>query len=219
MPGPFDSVAYNYSFCHLTQPDNEIRILTLYAGLSSHPIRCTLQSRRLTTDTESNETHYEALSYSWGTDRASRSIEILDNQIRSAQPIHLMVRPNLHSALDQLRYRDRPRDLWVDAICINQEDNQEKNLQVPLIPKIYSGAASVCVWLGPTTQDSRLARSFISRLLNLDDTDRTIVDERIKEEWPALASLMKREWFSRRWYVDNKPERHPSFTSHISVFL
>ena len=218
-PRPLDSVAYNYNFCTLTQPDKEIRILTLYPGLPNQPIKCELQSRRLITDTESNETHYEALSYSWGADRALQNIEILHSLSRSAQPIHFMVRPNLYSALEQLRYPDRSRELWVDAICINQEDNQEKNLQIPLVPKIYSGAASVCVWLGPISQDSWLARSFIQRLLNLDDTDRTIVDDRTEQEWPALASLMKREWFNRRWCVTTKSQRCSSFMSYVSVLF
>ena len=178
----FDSETYTYNLCPLIQPDNEIRILTLYQGLPQHPIKCILQCRRLTSDTESNETRYEALSYYWGTDLAKESIEILHGQGPSHRPIHLMVRPNLYSALIQLRYQDRPRELWIDAICINQEDIQEKNWQIPLIPRIYSGATSVAVWLGPIPTDSWLARSFIKRLLNLEDTDRTIVDDRTTQE-------------------------------------
>lgn len=201
-------VDYSYEDCPLTNPDNEIRILTLYQGLRTDPVQCKLKSHRLTPLPGSNETRYEALSYFWGSDRDQKSIEILNNQ---AQRTRLMVWPNLHSAMEQLRYRDRPRELWIDAICINQQDNREKNFQVPLMPRIYTGAANVCVWLGTASENSSLALNFIKRVLNLHDTDRAIVDIRTTHEWPALSSLMRRDWFSRRWYVIKRPKPSPSF--------
>ena len=197
-PHPSERSEYSYNFCLLTDPDNEIRILTLHQGLPNDPVTCTLQTRRLTAFPE---TRYEALSYSWGTDRATKSIGILHGEAGYLWSSPFMVRPNLYSALQQLRYEDRPRELWVDAICINQNDNREKNFQVPLMDKIYIGAANVCIWLGTETEDSSLALNFIGRVLNLGDADRAIIDIRTAEEWPALASLMRREWFSRRWYV------------------
>ena len=116
-------------------------------------------------------------------------------------PDPFMVRPNLASALKQLRYRDRPRYLWIDAICINQDDNNERNVQVALMGGIYSGASEVCVWLGDAGDYSDLALSFVSRVVNLDDFDRLVADPRTPHEWTALSDLMKREWFSRRWVV------------------
>ena len=214
-PNPYIIVDYAYQDCPLTDPDNEIRILTLDQGLRTEPVQCKLKTRRFTPFSGSNETRYEALSYFWGNDRDRRSIEIMNNE---GGRTRLMVRPNLYSAMEQLRYRDRPRELWIDAICINQEDNREKNFQVPLIPKIYGGAVNVCVWLGTASENSSLALNFIKRVLNLDDTDRAIVDIRTTHEWPALASLMRREWFSRRWYVNMRPKHKTTFMPHIRVF-
>ena len=63
-PNPYNVVDYSYEDCPLTNPGNEIRILILYHGLRTEPIRCQLKSRRLTLLPGSNETRYEALSHS-----------------------------------------------------------------------------------------------------------------------------------------------------------
>ena len=196
-PIPPNGEEYSYKHCHLADSTNEIRILTLLPGYPSDSILCTLDARHLTTSSNVNATHYEALSYSWGTEDPTCRIEIRRGENR--WPFFFMIRPNLHSALQRLRFPDQPRRLWVDAICINQNDNKEKSSQVPLMPVIYSGAAKVCVWLGEERDKSKLALNFIGRVLNLDDTDRAIADIRTPQEWSALASLMKRDWFSRRW--------------------
>jgi hypothetical protein len=59
------------------------------------------------------------------------------------------VRPNLHSALQRLRsYERRHIYLWVDAICIDQNNNPERSIQVTKMAEIYNRASNVCVWLG-----------------------------------------------------------------------
>ncbi|KAK4444264.1 HET-domain-containing protein [Podospora aff. communis PSN243] len=85
---------------------------------------------------------YAAVSYTWGDDEPSEFI-YLDNQ-------RFSVRPNLWSCLhylgrDALRSRTK---LWVDAICINQNDMVERNSQVRRMDETYSRAAHVSVWLG-----------------------------------------------------------------------
>ena len=142
---------------------------------------------------------YEALSYSWGTGEIDRHIKIC---VGSSKPYTFGVRSNLFAALKQLRLFE-PRPLWIDAICINQNNHDEKNAQVPKMPKIYSGAQNVCVWLGDEDEDqgSRLAINYIRRALNLDDFDRLVADSRTPQEWQALASVMTKPWFSRRWVI------------------
>ena len=189
---------YNYSSCRLTKP-NHIRVLTVRQGFTNDLIECTLTTRPLAIP-EASVDHvlpYEALSYHWGSEEASFKIKIYTEGFPGTFPI----RPNLHAALNQLRLSDRPRRLWIDAICINQEDSGEKNAQVSLMAEVYSRATSVCVWLGDASEDSNLALNFISRIVNLDDFDRLVVDRRTPQEWAALSSLMRRTWFSRRWVV------------------
>ena len=191
---------YNYSSCRLTKP-NHIRVLTVRQGFTNDLIECTLTTRPLATPEASSLVDhvlpYEALSYHWGSEEASFKIKIYTEGFPGTFPI----RPNLHAALNQLRFSDRPRRLWIDAICINQDDSGEKNAQVSLMAEVYSRATSVCVWLGEASEDSNLALNFISRIVNLDDFDRLVADRRTPQEWAALSSLMRRTWFSRRWVV------------------
>lgn len=191
---------YTYRSCLLTKPKH-IRVLTVRQGFTGDTIECTLTPRPLTSPQYSSPIDqvlpYEALSYHWGNGLASFKIKIYTEGF----PGFFGVRPNLHAALNQLRLPDRPRRLWIDAICINQDDDDEKNAQVSLMADIYSKAQSVCVWLGEASLDSNLALNFISRIVNLDDFDRLVVDRRTPQEWAALSSLMRRAWFSRRWVV------------------
>lgn len=55
---------------------------------------------------------------------------------------------SVDAALRRLRRDSGVRVLWIDAICINQEDNDEKGVQVPLMRQIYQQASQVCVYLG-----------------------------------------------------------------------
>ena len=91
-----------------------------------------------------DEISYEALSYVWGSRFGTESIRCDDK-------LHL-VTPNCQSALRHLRLRDKNRILWVDAICIDQENGaasvEERNSQVALMGEIYKKAARTLCWFG-----------------------------------------------------------------------
>src|SRR5271154_1707381 len=70
---------------------------------------------------------YEAVSWCWGREPLSKSIRIH----REDQAFSFRITPNLELALRSLRRKDRARLLWIDAICINQRDLEERNEQVP----------------------------------------------------------------------------------------
>jgi hypothetical protein len=61
---------------------------------------------------------------------------------------------NLHEALSHLRDRSIERIIWVDAVCINQNDGEEKGQQIQLMAKIYGQASRVLVWLGEAADNS-----------------------------------------------------------------
>ncbi|OBS22634.1 hypothetical protein FPOA_08967 [Fusarium poae] len=82
---------------------------------------------------------YEALSYTWGEEDASVRIHLNGKEF--------LVRPNLAYALAALRVSE-PRVLWVDALCINQQDTTERNHQVGMMGGIFRRAERVLVWLG-----------------------------------------------------------------------
>jgi Heterokaryon incompatibility protein (HET) len=79
---------------------------------------------------KSKESKYEALSYVWGDLKNLVEITLNDRPYRA--------RKNLVAALEHLRYKDKNRVLWIDALCINQENIPEREAQVQLVAKIYS---------------------------------------------------------------------------------
>lgn len=84
---------------------------------------------------------YEALSYRWGAVDFNAEIEL------EGQPFRIT--HNLEEALRHLRDETNERTIWVDAICINQYDTEERNHQVTLMKKIYTQCTTDLAWLGP----------------------------------------------------------------------
>ncbi|OQO10976.1 hypothetical protein B0A48_05231 [Cryoendolithus antarcticus] len=112
------------------------RFLALEAGQGEEPLAC-----ELIPDATVDEVDYEALSYVWGTSTVTCSIIV--NGLSG-----FTIRKNLNQAPHRLRLPDRPRLLWVDAICINQMDPLEKAFQVAHMDDVYRHAERVLVWLG-----------------------------------------------------------------------
>lgn len=134
---------------------DEIRLLHLLPSTRQDPVvECTIKHFNLKWDL-----HYEALSYMWGSPTSSNSIEINGKTCS--------IRENLFSALLHLRHWHTPRTLWIDALCINQEDNSERNHQVHQMGRIYQSALNVVVWLGPSDASSGVAMQFLKRSSNM----------------------------------------------------
>jgi len=113
-----------YTFLSLGPWTNSLRILHLLPGHEHEPIKCLL----FTGTGGVLGDAYEALSYVWGSAESAAHIKVNGRAVR--------VTPNLFSALNSLRYDTRVRSLWVDALCINQDDDYEKSWQVALIGHI-----------------------------------------------------------------------------------
>lgn len=146
---------------------------------------------------------YEALSYCWGNEVASRSIVINGDEF--------MVRENLFGALQRLRLARSTRLIWIDAICINQADTDERNSQVSQMRHIYSNAGSVAVWLGEDSDGAEVAIQLIPDLINLLETDELASREGDTLKQLAglecvsllgmLGRLLNRPWWRRVWIV------------------
>jgi hypothetical protein len=192
---------YSYDYCKLDNNGKDLRILEIID--SGHEL---IECRLVKHD---DKTPYHALSWCWGAPISQ------DNQgfikiIHENQPYAFAMSKNLETALRRLRALRDPQEkskpwierIWIDFICINQNDTSEKNSQVPMMAQIYSEAKSVFVWLGEARDKSTEALNFIkNRVLNIKEFDTLVMDERVSLEWAALNALMKREWFSRRWVV------------------
>ena len=82
---------------------------------------------------------YRTLSYVWGTDQRTQQLMTPDGVIQ--------ITVSLEKALRSLRHQSEPAMLWVDAICINQDDNKEKTQQIRMLPKMFQTSASTYVFL------------------------------------------------------------------------
>ena len=181
--------------------DGEIRLLHLLAGSDNEPIRCTFSAHKLDKTIE----EFHALSYFWERQPPLNSIEIINGN--HSQPWFeatlesVFIRPTLHSALRRLRDHCNSTVLWIDALCINQLDDVEKQGQVVMMPRIFLQAVHVCVWLGEAADDSEALHTFLPKLLNLSHVDEIVDSESTPEQWQAFAALMMRRWFNRRWII------------------
>lgn len=80
-----------------------------------------------------------ALSYCWGNQNDKIRITVND--------LEVFVTVNLYAALKRLR-AERMECVWVDFLCINQQDSEEKSIQITRMGTIFNQAKRVAVWLG-----------------------------------------------------------------------
>ncbi|KAH0843783.1 hypothetical protein AYO21_07921 [Fonsecaea monophora] len=92
---------------------------------------------------------FYALSYVWGDPTRLSDIEVNGQVARIPE--------NLAEGLRSIRANTNIRVIWADAICINQQDNEEKSWQIQEMATIYKRAACVISWLGRGTAESDLA--------------------------------------------------------------
>ena len=180
--------------------DADIRLLTVLPGKPSDPLACIVQHHSL----DCVKATYEALSYYWGDPQPICPITLNGGNIKITR--------NLESALRHLRYRDTPRILWIDAICIDQANHEEKGEQVRHMHHVYGHATRVIAWLGPVADDVQLAYSELKAIvadapspgvLDWDVTKRKEVIQITQQPklWDIIGSLVDRPYWTRAWIV------------------
>jgi hypothetical protein len=142
-------------------------------------LRCSLKESLL--DLPAAETRvYNALSYIWGANTGTRPLFCDDKSI--------LITPNCESALRHLRHARRVVTLWVDAICINQEDLIERAQQVSLMAAIYRQAHEVIIWLGPGSEaiTECFSRARVTSFM-YDSVALTNFERRVGRRYPKLS--------------------------------
>ncbi|KAH7123192.1 heterokaryon incompatibility protein-domain-containing protein [Dactylonectria macrodidyma] len=147
------------------------RLLIIESAEASQVISCRLEHHEINSCAS-----YEAISYTWGDEKSTKSMHV------NGKRFHL--RPNLFSALQAMRNAKTPRTIWVDAISINQNDISERNDQVRQMNDIYSKAEVVNVWLGESTESSEIGIDFLQ-------TFHTLVCQKRKERMPVVGSTLE----------------------------
>ncbi|KAH8594353.1 heterokaryon incompatibility protein-domain-containing protein, partial [Bisporella sp. PMI_857] len=168
----------------------EIRLLSLEPGCFSDDIYIQLHRYSLSTTPRLS---YEALSYVWGSSKNFVPIQI---RTQNRQTQQMLVTQNLFAALKRLRYEQSTRDLWVDAICINQNNVIGRGQQVAMMGNIYCSATKVIAWLGSEDDDSTHALQFLDKL----SSEITVLVMN-RRECNAIYRLLMRPWFERVWII------------------
>jgi hypothetical protein len=207
---------------------NDFRILRIFPGENHEDLKCQLllSALRSPPGRHSTSKHprldYVALSYCWGDSEAVKPIRLyvyLSGE-RDGKPVQhpipegiFYVRENLDAALRNCRRSERNVDIWVDAICINQEDLAEKADQVTRMKEVYNDASEVCVWLGAGKDEKEKAEikktfDFMREILDLEKLDAIINTDSNKHVWQTnidnlklVVKLIKNPWFGRRWII------------------
>ncbi|KAH7132706.1 heterokaryon incompatibility protein-domain-containing protein [Dactylonectria macrodidyma] len=209
--------------------DSQIRLILLLPAegpsgpeQSKEPIECKIEVHRLPEAPE-----YEALSYTWGQMDRHLPVSILgtDADGKEAEKA-LLATPQLLMALRRLRLPSTPRLLWIDQLCIDQENIEERGSQVQLMGSIYKSATRTIIYLGEDV--TRLTSNSIETLYEADsnhlldlvkglastsqiadvagavtrliDFRPTYFFENVKmRRLRAVYELLCRPWFQRAW--------------------
>jgi hypothetical protein len=178
------------------------------ALISSEPLRCDIiqySRSEIFSRPERNAHHYTAVSYAWG--EPDFSLSLLCNGDRSV----LSITSNLESLLLQLRRKSDPPYLWIDAICLNQDDKNEIAAQIPYMGEIFGRARKVRIWLGNGDENNSNALVFtflravsatkidhIDLLTHIHDHVTTIFRDTSLD---PVSKFFSNTYFFRRWIL------------------
>jgi hypothetical protein len=220
LPGFLPQLPFNPNSITASRPATiprsslHTRILLLEPGRGDEMLECTRQSINVGT----TEHTYEALSYRWSEDRDWPML---------CDGILKMISQGLADALRQLRRPGESRRLWIDFICINQDDKEELSAQVRIMRHIYNHAARVIVWTGAENASTSAAMETAKRLVTVRDAmpyehgaDKAVqyflhiheilegklpdwqgIRQRLRLHSQELLRLLGSEWFSRVWCI------------------
>jgi hypothetical protein len=182
--------------CYQYQPlqyYDSVRVLVLHPSLNnSDPIRCTIQHARLS----DASLKYEAVSYTWGTTTQTQAI-----YLHHGASV-LYVRHNCYNALRRIRRKHGDCLLWIDAICINQINLQERARQVCMMDSIFSRASNVLVILSePAANSDALFEKLAPGDGILPLTRRSGRESPGDDVVQLLVDLLRDPWFERVWVL------------------
>ncbi|KAI4653184.1 uncharacterized protein J4E79_008697 [Alternaria viburni] len=176
-PSPYEALPLSYG---------EIRVLEVAAASGDEILECTLERISLL---DHPVPCYETISYCWGPHRDPSTIKLNGHLVE--------VPASSEAAVRRMRLRDRPRVLWIDAICIDQSSMTERSAQVAFMATVYSTAKQNLVYLGEDHKD--MAVRGIKALEDvMDDMRAETADFTLA--WETMSNLE-----TGSWSISNEP--------------
>ncbi|KAM5347273.1 hypothetical protein ACJ41O_010278 [Fusarium nematophilum] len=173
------------------QGERHIRLLRLRAQpcFEDAPIQCDMVHASL-----KYPPMYTAVSHCWGKPAATPEVILIDGAM-------FFVSPNIHSLLMKKRHRSQSSLLWIDSICIDQEDADEKARQVGMMRQIFEEATSTIGWLGDDT-DGKKAFDLIRTMTRTTTAEQFLpIRNDSTSGWAELNKMLSNPWFRRSWIV------------------
>jgi hypothetical protein len=174
-----------YDIYSLAASDTSIRVLDLngheISNLKSGSQHKEVLSGSLRVVDLNNKPVFRALSYVWGeSSKPEKDVIICDGY-------RIPITRNCWTALWHLQKAFGPITVWIDSICINQNDIQEKDSQIPLMSRIFSSAQPVYIWLGEGTKDTDEAMDYLAKGgLPFN----TLIRHRVGDQGPSTGNTM-----------------------------
>ncbi|CAI6340111.1 unnamed protein product [Periconia digitata] len=185
--------------------EHHVRILVLTpAEQADARLECSL----IQIDLKDHPGSYKAISYTWGSQSRDQDLHCEGATIK--------ITSNLSSALRRFRSRFQAQILWIDAVCINQDDVKETSVHIPLMKAIYRAAGKVLIWLGDGEEQRlrdidalRVAANLFKPGLNGPNpsTASGMINQEphflpeFKGSKHDMQLFFELPWFSRRWAV------------------
>ncbi len=211
-----------YRYEPLAASSSSFRFAYLLPGRVDDGIRVRLETRVVESDQESEEFQWEALSWLWGVYGDFRTILVNDREFQ--------VTRNLFIALRHLRRENTARLFWIDALCINQEDVEERSSQISQMAFLFHRAQSVIARLGEGDAGSQIVMRLARHLHDFEAGNLRSCDENIMyllaltfgvpnvranqssslfrywnihkfEDWSHTDRMADRELFRRSWVL------------------
>lgn len=177
---PYKYTELNYSSGH------QIRLCILLPGHSTEDIKVDLLHVNI-----DDKPPFEALSYAWATEDGDDSL----SQTVTCQKRTIPVTKTCEAALRRLRRQNRKRHIWVDAICIDQGNIQERSHQVGFMSTIFATASQVVIYLGVGNNSTDKVLDY------LNETD----DGGARVRRPGFSidvkNFLKHRWLDRVWVL------------------
>ncbi|KAE9371169.1 HET-domain-containing protein [Stipitochalara longipes BDJ] len=190
----------------LDEPDSIRLIHLLPASSAEAEVRCELVHTTLSNCADIYE-HYTALSYVWGNPFHTKKVWVDETPV--------LVTYNLYSALRDLRHESRALQIWADAICINQQDDEEKFRQISMMGKIYSLADYTVIYLDLfNPQDAAKLDNWVSSNFDESHFSAEIADLVLGHTWFRSVWVFQELIFSKNPRVQVGRYRFPWNTLH-----
>ncbi|KAF4634089.1 hypothetical protein G7Y89_g4018 [Cudoniella acicularis] len=188
---------------------SSIRLLRLKPGSSPSKFQCELQAFSI-----DQAPKYHTLSYCWGAPTR-------ENPLLCSGEI-IMITTTLKEALARLITHNRGdvEWIWIDQICVDQENVREKETQVNMMKDIYHKSEGTIVWLGPDIIGIESTERLLDDMWHLHTEDQSPIDGSRRRgiytraefeatnlppawhpSWKVLAELLSRPWFVRTWVI------------------